>query len=104
MRMIVKLDGSPVIDHDNTPDVRERLRARVIAEVAAGTHKPLALRARLGTGLCQVDFAQAFEVDVADLRAWEAGEADPPADVAQRLRNLGPRRLVKDRPGHWRLA
>jgi DNA-binding transcriptional regulator YiaG len=73
---------------------------------------PLALRARLAAGMAQVEFADAHRIDIADQRAWEAGEAEPDMRTTALLERVehtagtfrAARRLVQDRPGHWRLA
>lgn len=69
---------------------------------------PLALRARLATGLSQVEFADQYHLDIQELRRWEAGEAHPDSPTTRILEHVahvvGTRRLLRDRAGHWRLG
>jgi len=38
---------------------------------------PLALRARMATGLSQSRFAQVYRLDLASIRNWEQGKREP---------------------------
>ena len=58
-------------------NVGSRLKSGLRPPVAVPEGAPLAVRARLGTGLCPVDFADKFRVDATEVYALENGTVEP---------------------------
>lgn len=58
-------------------NIGARLKAGLRPPVPCPPTARLAVRAHLGTGLCESEFVDVFGLDVGDLRRFESGEAEP---------------------------